>query len=94
MKYRVKKKCGNCKHISGFPYIHCRLGCELEYESKESNTIVIKPKNPIECRNKRNPQFKNIDFRALESAERKFLNIPMKNKRKRIFCKEFIYISQ
>ena len=50
MKFRVKKKCGKCKHLMFYLYVHCKIGAIVRYRSM---AFVSIPSDPVDCRDKR-----------------------------------------
>lgn len=54
-RLRAKNSCGRCSYWAGFPYVHCALNCDMEtfYVDKEETVFDCKPRNPIDCRDKR-----------------------------------------
>lgn len=57
---RRKKVCGRCEHWSGFPYVHCMIGCDMTFtvapkETPTGKTLMFtsKPSNPLDCRDRR-----------------------------------------
>jgi hypothetical protein len=54
---RIKKKCGKCEYLCGFPYVHCRLGASITNDMVSPITLVSHPSDPVDCRDKRENQF-------------------------------------
>lgn len=55
-RIRLKRKCGNCKHLADFPYVHCTIGAELSTEVYNDNGFVPMPDDPSECQELRQEQ--------------------------------------
>jgi len=51
-KLRIKQTCSHCKHLLGFPYIHCRLECRIS-SGVESGIIIASPKDLEKCKAER-----------------------------------------